>query len=361
MNRSTKIAACVAAVVVVAGGVYFATNSGSSSDKKFTVAMITDAPGNIDDHSFNQSAWEGLQAWGKENGVKKGVDGYNYFLSKTKADFTNNFDQAVAAKFDYIAGIGFDLQEATQKAAKANPKTEFALVDSVADSKYKNIQSLMFNSEQSSYLAGVAAAEKAEEVGDTKIGFLGGVKSETVGRFEYGFRLGVASVNKSLKVESVYANSFGDAAKGQLIANTFIAEGIHVIYHAAGGTGNGAFTAVKQHDQTLKSGSADKVYMIGVDVDQSSDGAYKTKDGKSDNFTLTSALKNVGKALQASANSAKDGKFKGGKATFYGLKQGGVGIVKKNLDAKTLKAVNKAQKALENGSITLKYTTQYSK
>lgn len=361
MNRSTKLAVGAAAIILIAGGAYYATQSGNSANKKFTVAMVTDAPGNIDDHSFSQAAWSGLTAWGKENGVKKGVNGYDYFISKTKADFTPNFDQAVASKFNLVAGIGFDLQAAVEKAAKAHPKTKFALVDAEANPKLKNVQSLMFNSEESSYLTGVAAATKAKELGDTTVGFIGGMKGPVVGRFEYGFRLGVASVDKNIKVDSVYANSYADPAKGQLIANAMMADGVHVINHVSGGTGNGAFTAVKQHDQTLAADSKDKAYMIGVDIDQSAQGKYTSKDGKAENFTLTSSLTNVGRGLQLSANAAKAGNFQGGKVTYYGLKEGGVSVIKKNLDTKTKAAVNKAEKALKDGSIKLKYTNQYAK
>ncbi|MDR3191086.1 MAG: BMP family protein [Lactobacillaceae bacterium] len=360
MNRSTKIVAALSAVVLVAVGGYLATQSNSSTKEKFTVAMVTDAPGNISDHSFGQAAWTGLQAWGKDHDLKKGVNGYDYFISKTQADFTPNFDQAVASKFSLIGAIGYNLQEAVEKAAKQYPKTKFALVDSVADAKYKNIQSLMFNSEQSSYLTGVAAATKAKALGDTKVGFLGGMKGPVVGRFEYGFREGVASVDKKIKVEAVYAGSYADPAKGQLIANTMIAEGIHIINHVSGGTGNGAFTAVKQHDETLASGSKAKVWMIGVDIDQAPQGAYTTKDDKKDNFTLTSSLTNVGRGLELSANAAMQDKFQGGKVTYYGLKEGGVSVPTDNLNGPEKAAVEKAKKGIETGAIKLNYKNQYA-
>ena len=99
------------------------------TDKKnFTVAMVTDV-GGVDDKSFNQSAWEGLERWGKDNNVTKGNKGYDYFQSKTAADFQTSFNQAVSQKFSMIAGIGYSLHDATVNTAKKNPNTKFVLID----------------------------------------------------------------------------------------------------------------------------------------------------------------------------------------------------------------------------------------
>ena len=87
------------------------------------------------------------------------------------------------------------------------------------------------------------------------------------------------SVDKNLAVDVQYANSFGDAAKGQTITDAMMAKGEKIIFQAAGATGNGVFTAAKDNNQDLPADSADKVWVIGVDMDQSNIN-YQTKDGE---------------------------------------------------------------------------------
>lgn len=351
VSRRLKIIGGVAAVVVIGGVAYGTLSSSNSSAKKnYTVAMVTDV-GGIDDKSFNQSAWEGLQAWGKEHDLKKGSDGYNYLQSKSQADFSPNFQQAVQGKYDLIAGIGYSLHNATVSSAKKNPKTDYVLVDDIDQKKTKNVVSVMFRSEQSSYLAGVAAATKAKALHQSTVGFVGGMHSNIIDAFEAGYTAGVKSVDKNLAVDVQYANSFGDAAKGQTITDAMMAKGEKVIFQAAGATGNGVFTAAKDNNQDLMANSKDKVWVIGVDMDQSNMGNYQTKDGKKDNFTLTSSITGVGRGLHLIANKAMKNQFLGGKIVAYGLKEGGVSVPTKNLNSDEKKAVLKAKKAIIKGDI----------
>ena len=348
---STKILAGVATVAVV-GGVAFAVNN--KGDKKasvgdYKVAMITDGAQTVQDRSFNQITWEGLQAWGKENNVKQG-QGYNYFLSKSPSDFDQNFKLAQKGGYDMQAGIGFNLNNAVKKAAKANPKTDYVLVDDVVTGQ-KNVTSLMFRSEESSYLAGVAAATKAKEIGDHQVGFIGGMVGPVIDRFHAGYVDGVKSVDPNMKVNVVYANSYSDAAKGNMIAKTMIANGSRVIFSAAGSTGNGVFTSAKQTNQLLDADSKERVYVIGVDMDQYQDGLFTSKDGKKESATLTSSLTEVGNALKDTANKGMAGKFPGGKTVWYGLKDKGVDVTTKNLNDQELKAVNEAKQGILDGKI----------
>ncbi|MDR3240852.1 MAG: BMP family ABC transporter substrate-binding protein [Lactobacillaceae bacterium] len=352
VSRRLKMIGGAVVVVAVVGGIIAATSNKDSAknSKNFSVAIVTDV-GGIDDKSFNQSAWEGLKAWGKDNNLKQGKDGYTYFQSKTAADYQTNFQQAVEGGYKMIAGIGYSLHDATETAAKKNPKTEYVLVDDIASSKIKNVTSVMFRSEQSSYLAGVAAATKAKALGDSSVGFIGGMHGNIIDAFEAGYVAGVKSVDSNLTVNVQYADSFTDSAKGQAIANTMIAKGEHVIFQAAGAVGNGVFQSAKDTNQTLDADSKDKVWVIGVDMDQSNMGVYKSKDGKSENFTLTSSITGVGRGLQLVADKAKDGKFPGGKVVAYGLKQGGVSTPTNNLNAAEKAAVEKAKKAIIAGTI----------
>lgn len=348
VSKSKKMGLVVGglAVLAVVGGIVV-SNGSKGADKGYRVAMITDTAQTVQDHSFNQVTWEGLQSWGKSHNYKEGQN-YNYFLSKSPSDFNTNFQLAQKQGYDLQAGVGFGLHNAVLKNAKQYPKTKYALVDDEITGQ-KNVVNLMFRSEESSYLAGVAAATKAKESGSDTVGFIGGMHGSVIDRFEQGFDQGVASVDKNIKVASVYVNSYTDAPKGQQIAQTMIARGIKVIFAAAGSAGNGAFTATKNQNSLLTADSKDRIWMIGVDIDQHKDGIYKSKDGKEVSATLTTSLTQVGNGLKDVSNLAMKGKFPGGKTVWYGLKEKGVGITKGNLDKDELKAVNTAENSIIKG------------
>lgn len=319
----------------------------SSGDAKtdLKVAMITDT-GGVDDKSFNQSAWEGLQAWGAENGLSKD-NGYTYFQSASESEYATNLSSAVDSGYKLIYGIGFALYDAVDKAATDNPDTNFAIVDSVIEGK-KNVASVVFADNEAAYLAGVAAAKATKT---KQVGFIGGMEGEVITRFEKGFEAGVKSVDPSIKISVEYAGSFGDAAKGKTIAAAQYAAGADVIYQAAGGTGAGVFSEAKSLNETKN--EAEKVWVLGVDRDQSEEGKYTSKDGKESNFVLASSIKEVGNALKSIADETKAGNFPGGKTTVYGLKDGGVNIATTNLDDEAKKAVEDAKAKIIAGEITV--------
>ena len=357
VSRRTLIIGGVA-VVVVAGIAYAATSGskGGSSDK-FTAAVVSDTNG-VNDKGFNQSAWEGLEKWGKANNLSKGQNGYNYFQPKTVADYDTQLTQAATAKYNVVSAIGNTFKDSVQTVSKKYPDTKFVLVDEIADKKYKNVASVMFHSEQSSYLVGIAAATKAKEIGDDTVGFVGGMKNQVIESFLAGYQAGVKSVDPNMKVDATYAGTFSDPAKGQTIAKAKMAQGEHIIFQAAGGVGNGVFQAAKDQDATLAADSKDKVWVIGVDMDQTNMGDYKSKDGKPANLTLTSSLTGVGRGVQLITESAQKDKFPGGKTVYYGLKEGGVGVVTKNLNADEKKAVETAKAKIISGDIKVPATPE---
>lgn len=338
-------------VSVAAIGLAACSNRGSSSSSTGTaktdlkVAMITDT-GGVDDKSFNQSAWEGLQAWGEENGLSKG-NGFDYFQSASESDYTTNLDTAISSGYKLIFGIGFALVDAVDKSAADNADTNFVIVDSVISGK-DNVASVTFADHEAAYLAGIAAAKATK----TKtVGFIGGMEGEVITRFEKGFEAGVKSVDSSIKVDVQYAGSFGDAAKGKTIAAAQYAAGADVIYQAAGGTGAGVFNEAKALNETKN--EADKVWVIGVDRDQSAEGVYTSKDGKESNFVLASSIKEVGKALQLISTQTAEGKFPGGEVTVYGLKDAGVDLATTNMSDDAVAAVKEAKEKIIAGDITV--------
>lgn len=357
VSRRTLIIGGVA-VVVVAGIAYAATSgSKGGSNDKFTAAVVSDTNG-VNDKGFNQSAWEGLEKWGKANNLSKGQNGYNYFQPKTVADYDTQLTQAATAKYNVVSAIGNTFKDSVQTVSKKYPDTKFVLVDEIADKKYKNVASVMFHSEQSSYLVGIAAATKAKEIGDDTVGFVGGMKNQVIESFLAGYQAGVKSVDPNMKVDATYAGTFSDPAKGQTIAKAKMAQGEHIIFQAAGGVGNGVFQAAKDQDATLAADSKDKVWVIGVDMDQTNMGDYKSKDGQSANLTLTSSLTGVGRGVQLITESAQKDKFPGGKTVYYGLKEGGVGVVTKNLNADEKKAVETAKEKIISGDIKVPATPE---
>lgn len=307
------------------------------------VAMVTDV-GGVDDKSFNQSAWEGLQAWGKENGLSKG-NGFDYFSSTNESEYVTNFDTAISNNYNLIAGIGFSLTDSVKTAAENNNESNFIIVDNVIEG-LDNVASVTFADHEASYLAGIAAAKSTKT---NHVGFVGGMEGVVITRFEKGFIAGVKSVNPDIKITVDYAGSFVDAAKGKTIAAAQYGAGADVIFQAAGATGNGVIAEAKALNETKP--EAEKVWVIGVDRDQSEEGKYTAKDGKESNFILASTIKEVGKALQLIATQTKDGNFPGGKVTVYGLKDAGVELATTSLSDEAKKAVEEAKEAIISNKV----------
>jgi len=325
------------------------SNSSSSgaktSDNGVKTAIITDT-GGINDRSFNQSAWEGLQAWGKQHDLKKG-SAYNYFQSNSASDYTTNTTSAQQNGYNLIIGIGYSLQDAISSAAKNNPNTNYAILDDVISGQ-KNVASASYADQESAYLAGVAAAKTTKT---DKVGFIGGMVSDVITAFQVGFEKGVASVNPKIKVDVQYANSYTDAGVGKTIAAQMYNSGDDVVYQCAGGVGAGAFAEAKIINQGRT--ADDKVWLIGVDQDQNYLGSYTSKDNKKSNFVLVSTIKEVGKTVQEIANETAAKKFPGGQILNENLKNGGVDLAKDNAPADAWTAVQAAKADIISGKITV--------
>ena len=266
------------------------------------IAMITDT-GGINDQSFNQSAWEGLQELKEETGAEVA-----YIESKQSGDFATNFETLVDNGNTLCWGIGFACADAVLEAAATNPDVRFACVDNAFADCPANVTGVVFRAQESSFMVGYIAAAVSET---GRVGFVGGIKSEVIEQFQYGYEAGVAYANrvldKNVSVTSQYAESFSDAAKGKSIANKMFTDGCDIVYHAAGGTGMGVIEAAKEAGK----------YAIGVDRDQ----AYLAPDN-----VLTSSLKNVNVAVKAVAKRHIAGMEIGGQTLSFGLADGAVGI-----------------------------------
>lgn len=286
-------------------------NKGDAPD--FTVGMVTDV-GGVDDKSFNQSAWEGIQQFGKDNGLAKDK-GYTYLASKTDADYKSNLDSLVRRDFDLIFGIGFLMSDAIKEVAEENTDKHFAIVDDDA-AQADNIANIMFKEQEGSFLAGVAAA-KMSKTG--KIGFVGGMDIPVIHRFHAGFVAGAKAANPDIQIEVNYVGAFDKADLGKIAANSMYSAGVDIIFHAAGASGNGVFA--EAIERKAKDSNAN-VWVIGVDRDQYAEGHVDANT----NITMTSMIKRVDKAVIDVSKQSMDGKFPGGQVLWYGLAEDGVGI-----------------------------------
>lgn len=303
-----------------------------STDKVYKIGMITDV-GGVNDESFNQSAWKGLEAIEKELGKDKVK--VKYLESTQDADYVPNIEQFVEEELDLIIGVGFKLEDAVTEAALNYPDKQFALIDAVSDhedGQPKNLTSLLFEDHVSAYLTGLIAG-KVSETGT--VGFIGGIEGEVISRFDYGFRAGFEAINPEGKVIAQYANSFSDAALGKSIAQQMHKDGADIIFSAAGAVGIGAIEAAKENNKKA----------IGVDQDQNSLAP--------DNI-ITSAMKNIDVAVANLVRTMVEGEYKGGEIIVNTLEMDGVGIAPttdKNVEPDVIEFVNAEAEKIKSGEI----------
>ena len=309
-------------------------------DDTFTIAMVTDV-GGVDDKSFNQSAWEGIKEWGAANGLSQG-EGYDYLQSKSDADYNTNLTQLLRRDFDLVFGVSFLMGDAVKEIADQRTDAKLAIIDSVVDAP--NVASVLFKEQEGAFLAGVVAATMSK---DGKIGFIGGQSIPVIERFQAGFEAGAKAVNPDIVIDVYYAEAFDKAELGKTAANRMYSSGVDIIFHAAGGTGNGVFTEAKERKE--KDPNAN-VWVIGVDADQ-----YEEGQVGDHNVTLTSMLKGVGNAVIDISDRAKAGEFPGGETIVYGLAEDGVGLADSRgaIPEDVLKTVEEYKAKIVSGEIVV--------
>jgi basic membrane protein A len=338
--------AIVASMILTAcgGGAAEATLADCPKPEVFCVGLVTDV-GKVDDKSFNQSSWEGLQK-AKADG---NADLIQYVETTDSKDYAKNIATFGDAGFDVVVTSGFNLTDPTYEAAKLFPTTTFIGIDQflMKDDKHTdlplaNLVGLVYNEDQSGFLVGALAAMTSTK---HKIGGVFGTDAvPPVWRYGEGYRAGAAyaDAQKGTKTEVniVYHNDVGfdktftDPEWGATTANSMIDKGADVIFGGGGKTGNGAVVAAAQKG----------VYAIGVDVDQ-----YLTLP-EAQKQLLSSALKPITAPVANLIKAAKDGK------TVGGLSFGGAGYAPfHDLDSKVSADVKAAMEkilaALVDGSL----------
>ena len=310
------------------------------------VGFVTDE-GGVNDQSFNQGVWEGLQKAQKELGIKA-----EYIESKDTKDYTPNLETFADQEKNLIVGAGYKMGANVVEAAGMYPEINYAIVDAdVTVDKNgnkieapKNLLGIMFRAQEPSFLVGYIAGMTTET---NKVGFVGGQEGNIIWGFEYGYKAGVdyAAKEKGTNIEvlSQYVGNFSDAQKGKSITATMYQNGADVVFHAAGGAGEGVIEAAKEVDK----------WAIGVDRDQ---------NDRAPENVLTSAMKNGDVAVYQVVKDMQEGKFEGGRTIEFGLADNGaVGIAPtsdKNVKPEILKKVDEITKKIISGEIKVPYNEE---
>lgn len=321
-----KLMAVTASVVLSASLLTGCSSKKEESADKLSVGIVL-GEGSINDQSFNQSTWEGLKKAEKDFGIH-----VKYLESKQESDYIQNIETLVDEDMDLIIGVGYQLKDSIKDAAGSYPDQKFALMDETYDKIPENVVPVTFKEQEAAYLAGVIAANMTKT---KNVGFIGGLPAPGVVKYQYGFKYGVESANKDVKISEQYANSFSDQAKGKSIAKQMYAGNVDLILSAAGDAGTGAIEAAKENNKLA----------IGADRDQS--------DLAPENV-ITSAIKKLNVASYDLAKELVEGKYKGGVEKVYGLKEGAVGMADnsdKHIPENVMKIVKKESEKVKNGEI----------
>ncbi|MGL5151140.1 MAG: BMP family lipoprotein [Clostridium sp.] len=355
-----RIIALALSALMVTGLVGCGSNDeGGSAKSDLKVGMVTDS-GTIDDKSFNQGTWEGVENAKKNLGVTT-----NYLKpnGEIEAEYLKEIANHYDAGYKFIVTPGFKFNSAIYKAQDKYKDAKFVLIDGAPNNGKEfgdptfeekvgeNAVSIFFAEHEAGFAAGVATALQVKE-GD--VGFIGGLKIPAVQKFNWGFQQGVKYANDnlgtsiSMKEENfVYQGTFTDKAAGQQLAAKMYDRGVKAIFCAAGGVGIGVIDEAKA--RALK---GDEAWVVGVDVDQYQDGIYGTENKS---VVLTSAMKMLAKVTEDMIKDEIDGKFQGGKTLIYDAKNDGVGIPKenKNLSEETQKKTDEIFGKVKSGDIVV--------
>jgi basic membrane protein A len=289
-------------------------SSSAASSPKFTACMVLDT-GGVDDRSFNQSSWAGMQAAAKKDpGIK-----ISYVSSSSQNDYTPNLNAETNKGCDTVLAVGGLMGDAVKAVAKKNPKEHYAEIDS--PSSAPNVYGLQYNTAQGGFLGGYLAAGMSKT---GKVATFGGLNIPPVTIYMDGFWEGVQYYNqqKGKKVQvlgwdeknqkgGTFANSFTDLNKGKSFSQAFVQAGADVIFPVAGGTGLGAGAAAQA--------AGGKVNLLWVDTDGCVSAAQYCK------YFISSVTKNLTTPVTDYVTKAAGGSYPSG--NYVGtLANGGTGL-----------------------------------
>jgi basic membrane protein A len=308
--------------------------------------------GGIGDKSFNDAAKRGF-----DQAVDEGLVSEATCIEPNESG-SNRDENLIALAddgFDLVFGIGFAFSPAVNENAGNYADQQFAVIDGYAtcpptvcadipNPAPPNVTDLTFKEEQGSFLVGVAAAMKAQELGCDTVGFLGGQIGFLIGKFEAGYTAGVHEVDPNINVLVEYIGdstaAFNDAAAGDQLSTAMYDDSACIIYHAAGASGAGLFTAAVKANQIA----------IGVDSDQ-----YELVSEEQKPHVLTSMLKRVDTAVFDAIAAVGGSGLEGGVAQTFGIAEDGISYATSNPDLLTqdiVDAVEGYKAQIEAGTVT---------
>ena len=285
-----------------------AASDGGDGGGDFTACKVTDT-GGVDDRSFNQTAYKGVEDAADELGFDP-----QFLESQSEADFAPNIQALIDQGCTLVVTVGFLLGDATATAAEENPDQLFAIVDNdlfdteaEEDRNFDNVAELVFSTDQAAFLAGYVAAAMSET---GTVGTYGGINIPTVNIFMKGFELGIDQYNtdngtdvqligwSNAENDGLFTGDFEDEAKGRANTESLIDQGADVIMPVAGPVGAGTFAAIDARGSDTK--------VIWVDTD----GCVSVEESCS--MILTSVMKNMDVAVRDVSLAAADDTFEGG-------------------------------------------------
>lgn len=313
-----------------------AGGEGASEGEALKIGLVTDV-GRVNDRTFNQSAWEGVQDAATELGVEP-----KYIETKAATDYLDNLRQFAEEGYDVIVAVGYALGEATLQMAAEYPDIMFIGVDQFQAEVVPNVAGLVFHEDHAGYLAGVLAANLTKS--GTIAGVFGTDLVPAVVAFREGYEAGARSVKPDINIISAYhpgeiAQAFTDPEWGAATAAQAIDGGADVVFAAGGQTGNGALEETATHEG---------LYCIGVDTDQ-----WETLPGAHP-CLVTSAIKSVRSGVRDLVLAAANGTFEGGQV------YGDVGLApyhdfEDQLPAELKSELERLAAGLADGSISTGY------
>ena len=275
------------------------------------------ATGGLGDGSFNDQAQQGAIQAEEELDIsfqEAQPDEVSQF-----SNFQQQFAESTDPNYDLVCCIGFLQADSLSETSESYSDQNFMIVDSVVQAD--NVASYTFKEHEGSYLGGLMAsllttrdfsAGAGSTAGDsTNVGFVGGVESGLIQKFQAGFEAGVAAGSDDVDVSVNYTGSFNDPAAGREAATAMYNSGADIVYHASGNTGTGVFQAAQEQGK----------FAIGVDRDQSI-----TRPDYAD-VILGSMVKRVDTAVYNAIEATVDGEFPGGSNVSLGLGNDGVALV----------------------------------
>lgn len=355
MKRFLATLLTLALVLAFPMGLLAEDAEAEGGDAALKIAIVT-SPSGVDDGSFNQDNYEGVLSF-----IEKYPNSEVQAIRETDVNNSVQAVEAIVSDYDVVVCPGFQFAEIGQ-IAEDNPDKKFILVDSFPtidgdEVEVDNIYAMYFAEEESGFFAGIAAALETKT---NKVAVVNGIAYPSNVNYQFGFEAGVAYANKQLgtDVEVVeigsyagtdvlgndvggnYVGTFDDEAAGKVVGEALLDEGVDVILVAAGGSGNGVFTAVKEHGDAM---------VIGCDVDQFDDGV-----NGDENIVLSSALKVMHLNVERQLTAIAEDEFEGGNYTL-GADTDSTGIVteegRHQMSDETVEILEAVYELVKNGEI----------